>query len=144
MQPGRTARFPRVLCDGATPIGVVNGLDGLYGITRHGGANRSGTLYTTAGGYQVLHSFLSYYPEGTPNSLTQTRQAICTARPVLSIIADTPTYGLSNVPAKLDPVSLADISGTEAVSSWISTDALGNVYGTTDVGGQYFRVTHSS
>jgi len=61
--------FPAFYNDGSTPIGVVNGSDGLYGITGSGGTYRAGTLYTTAGGYQVLHSFMGMDPEGSPTSL---------------------------------------------------------------------------
>ena len=135
--------FPTSFQDGATPIGVVNGSDGLYGITASGGTQRAGTLYTTAGGYQVLHSFLGMDPEGSPTSLaadqvgnlygaTSYSYVVCTAPG-----PPTTFYGSSIFQSSSpdwDPLILKnnDFIPFTPVTSWVSTDALGNVFGTTD------------
>ena len=62
--------FPAFRGDGAAPLGVAYGSSGLFGITKHGGTNGTGTLYTTAGGYRVLNSFGPYQTGGGPTSVT--------------------------------------------------------------------------
>jgi uncharacterized repeat protein (TIGR03803 family) len=129
--------FPSFSGDGEAPIGVVNTSNGLYGITRRGGANRGGTLYTTAGGYQVLHSFLPTYPEGTPGSLTADQ-----AGNLYGGFSYSTNCGFANQsvfqvsPPSWSPVSLASIGSSPGASVYVSTDTLGNIYGTTDFGGQ--------
>ncbi|MGA2686649.1 MAG: choice-of-anchor tandem repeat GloVer-containing protein [Candidatus Korobacteraceae bacterium] len=135
--------FPAFYNDGSTPIGVVTGSDGLYGITGSGGTQRAGTLYTTAGSYQVLHSFMGMDPEGSPTSLvadlagnlygaTSYSYVVCTAPG-----PPTTFYGSSifqSSPPGWDPSILKnfDFIPFTPVTSWVSTDAMGNVYGTTD------------
>jgi hypothetical protein len=134
--------FPSFAGDGEAPVGVVNTSSGLFGITRRGGANRGGTLYTTAGGYQVLHSFMPTYPEGTPSSLTADQ-----AGNLYGGFSYSSNCGFAYhqsvfqvSPPSWNPVSLASIgSSPGVVSVFVSTDTLGNIYGTTDFGGQYFQ-----
>ncbi len=128
--------FPAFLGDGITPIGgAVNGPDGLYGLTSLGGGNRTGTLYTTAGGYQVLHSFGPYQISGGPTSLAadQAGNLYGTDSFRNCFVAGANVSQFS--PPGWDPVTLISFT-TNVLSSWVSTDALGNVYGTTDFGGQ--------
>jgi uncharacterized repeat protein (TIGR03803 family) len=138
--------FPAFPNDGRNPEGVVNGSDGLYGITGSGGEHGSGTLYTTAGGYQVLHSFIDSDPEGNPTSLAADQAGNLYG-------TDTYTYflcdGLQYVevwgtsvfqssPPDWNPFILTNIDFLfSPVSSRVSTDALGNVYGTTDTYGSF-------
>ena len=139
--------FPAFQLDGSSPGGVVSGSNGLYGITASGGANRSGTFYTTAGGYQVLHSFNSN-PEGNPVSLTadQAGNLYVTASYV-SYMCTKPggeqEFGTTSVfqmsPPGWDPLGLVSLQQFDtSLSSWISTDASGNIYGTTDKYGGNF------
>jgi uncharacterized repeat protein (TIGR03803 family) len=146
--------FPASGGDGSDPIGVVNSSNGLYGITGTGGANASGTLYTTAGGYQVLHSFAGGDPEGSPTSLTADQAGnlygassyslfMCTRAGGYMEFYGTSIYQLS--PPGWNPFILENIGVVPftPLTSWVSTDALGNVYGTTDnVGlGDVFELT---
>jgi uncharacterized repeat protein (TIGR03803 family) len=129
--------FPAFNGDGSTPIGVVNGSDGLYGITMDGGSNRSGTFYTTAGGYQILHSFVPDFSEGNPISL---------AADQVGNLYGTSSFsggcgGGSSTVFQLSPPDWNPVTLTSSFqfSSWVSTDAAGNVYGTTDSGGLNFQ-----
>jgi hypothetical protein len=147
--------FPAFQLDGSSPGGVVSGSNGLYGITASGGASRSGTFYTTAGGYQVLHSFNSN-PEGNPVSLTadQAGNPYVTASYV-SYFCQQPggekELGTTSVfqmsPPGWDPLNLMSFQQIDtSLSSWISTDASGNIYGTTDryggnFSGNVFKLT---
>ena len=135
--------FPAFRGDGNNPIGVVSGSDGLYGITGSGGNMGAGTLYTTAGGYQVLHNFAFNYPEGSPNSLAADQAGNLYGTSIYSSpcgVADATVFQSS--PPGWDPVPLASI-GPDATGllSWITTDALGNIYGTTNNDGAYFSGT---
>ncbi len=129
--------FPAFNGDGITPIGVVNGSDGLYGITTEGGSNLSGTLYTTAGGYQILHSFEPDVSEGNPISLAADQVGNLYGT---SSFSGSCGGGSSTVfqlsPPDWNPVTL---TSSFQFSSWVSTDAAGNVYGTTDFGGLNFQ-----
>ncbi len=135
--------FPAFGGDGTNPIGVVSGSDGLYGITGSGGNMGAGTLYTTAGGYQVLHNFAFNYPEGSPNSLAADQAGNLYGTSTYSSpcgVADATVSQLS--PPGWDPVPLASIGpDTLGLLSWITTDALGNIYGTTNFDGAYFSGT---
>jgi uncharacterized repeat protein (TIGR03803 family) len=135
--------FPSFFEDGSAPIGVVNGSDGLYGITGLGGTQRAGTLYTTAGGYQVLHSFMGMDPEGSPTSLAADQVGNLYGATSYSYVECTklgpPTtfYGTSifqSSPPGWDPLILNNSESIPytPLTSWVSTDASGNVYGTTD------------
>jgi uncharacterized repeat protein (TIGR03803 family) len=135
--------FPAFYNDGSTPIGVVTGSDGLYGITGSGGTQRAGTLYTTAGGYQVLHSFMGMDPEGSPTSLAADQAGNLYGATSYSYVECTklgpPTtfYGTSifqSSPPGWDPLILNNSESIPytPLTSWVSTDASGNVYGTTD------------
>ena len=127
--------------DGVGPLDVVNGSSGLYGITGAGGAERLGTLYTTAGGYQVLHSFMSIAPEGSPTSLTVDPMGNLYGAASYSYIdcLQTRVYGTSIYqlsPPGWSPAILFHSENTNTpLTSWVSTDALGNVYGTTNSDG---------
>jgi len=127
--------FPAFHSDGITPIGVVNGSDGLYGLTSHGGGYGTGTLYTTEGGYQVLHSFGPYQLNGGPTSLAADQAGNLYGADSFRncFLAGANVSQFS--PPGWDPVTLISFT-TDELSSWVSTDALGNVYGTTDFGGQ--------
>ena len=138
--------FPAFRNDGASPIAVVNGSNGLYGITGSGGQDGDGTFYTTAGGYQVLHNFAGGY-DGTPISLAADQAGnlygtntysyiICTA-PGEEEWVGTSVFKLS--PPDWNPSVLTDIAQLYGppVSSRISTDTLGNIYGTADAQGLY-------
>jgi len=115
----------------------------LYGITGSGGASRSGTFYTTAGGYQVLHSFTGGDPEGSPVSLTADQAGnlygtgsysyfMCVGPGGYEEFYGTSVYQLS--PPGWNPLILNNIDFViyTPLSSRISTDASGNIYGTTD------------
>jgi len=134
--------FPAFYDDGANPIGVVAGSDGLYGITSGGGDHRSGALYTTAGSYQILHSFMGTDPEGTPTSLAADQAGnlygassysyvVCTVPGPPLTVYGTSVYQLA--PPSWNPAILTNIDFVPftPVTSWVSTDTLGNVYGTT-------------
>ena len=135
--------FPAFRGDGSTPIGVVNGSDGLYGITairwRH---TRAGTLYTTAGGYQVLHSFTGTDPEGSPTSLAADQAGNLYGATSYSYVQCTQAGPLYDVlwhvvlqlsPPDWDPLILENTSPSYTpLTSWVSTDASGNLYGTDD------------
>jgi uncharacterized repeat protein (TIGR03803 family) len=135
--------FPAFPNDGATPIGVVKGSDGLYGITGSGGQHAYGTFYTTAGGYQVLHSFVVGDPVGRPISLAadQGGNLYGTANYVsYSCLTPTAHVQIFNVsPPDWNPLILTSLDKEAEVelSSWISTDSVGNIYGTTDDYGAY-------
>jgi uncharacterized repeat protein (TIGR03803 family) len=133
--------FPGFPNDGLNPAGVVSGSNGLYGITGLGGTNGSGTLYTTAGGYQVLHNFMSGGPEGNPTSLAADQSGnlygtdnysyfACTAGGYNQIFG---TSVFQASPPDWNPSILQTVSEIEVPLSYqVSTDALGNVYGTTN------------
>ncbi len=137
--------FPGFLNDGLNPAGVVSGSNGLYGITKLGGTYDSGTLYTTAGGYQVLHNFMSGGPEGNPTSLAADQAGNLYGTDNYSYFACTAggynqIFGTAVFQASApdwNPSILQDISQINVPLSYqVSTDALGNVYGTTN--GYYF------
>lgn len=140
--------FPSSYNDGSDPEGVVNGSDGLYGFTGSGGTQRAGTLYTTAGGYQVLHSFMGTDPEGSPTSLaadqmgnlygaTNYSYTICTAPGTPAPGPPTTFYGTSvyqSSPPGWIPSILYNSQNIPftPLTSWVSTDSSGNIYGTTN------------
>ena len=140
--------FPAFQQDGAHPAGVISGSDGLYGLTTLGGTAESGTLYTTAGGYQVLHNFSADPPEGNPTSLAADRSGNLYAASSYSYWTcwdgqPIQAYGRSVFELSApdwNPVILEnyDYLFDPAASSWVSTDAQGNIYGTTDAGGNNF------
>jgi uncharacterized repeat protein (TIGR03803 family) len=138
--------FPAFSGDGSRPIGVVNGSHGLYGITGSGGDHNAGTFYTTAGGYQVLHSFAGG-GEGSPTSLAADQAGnlyatssysyiICTA-PGEEQVYGTSVSQLS--PPDWNPFVLENLGQVfgPPLSSSISTDTLENIYGTIDNYGSY-------
>ncbi len=133
--------FPGFLNDGLNPAGVVSGSNGLYGITGLGGTYDSGTLYTTAGGYQVLHNFMSGGPEGNPTSLAADQAGNLYGSDTYTYFACTAggyneiwgTAVFQASPPDWSPSILQNISQILGpVSYKVSTDALGNVYGTTN------------
>ncbi len=140
--------FPAFQQDGAHPTGVISGSDGLYGLTTSGGTAGSGTLYTTAGGYQVLHNFSADPPEGNPTSLAADQAGNLYAASSYSYWTcwdgqPIEAYGRSVFqlsPPDWNPLTLENYDSRfdPAASSWLSTDAQGNVYGTTDFGGTNF------
>jgi uncharacterized repeat protein (TIGR03803 family) len=121
--------FPAFPGDGKTPVGLVNGSDGFYGITELGGSNNSGTLFTTAGNYQVLHNF-TQYTEGSPMSLAAdpTGNLYVTSSFVPSPCEREQGRVFSMSAPDWNPSTLASFQGQ--FLSWVSTDSLGNVYGT--------------
>jgi uncharacterized repeat protein (TIGR03803 family) len=126
--------------DGANPYGVISGRGGLYGITRYGGSNGAGTLYTLAGGYQVIHNFASYAPEGNPISLVadQAGNLYGTSNfvPIICFPYGGDLYELSYPDWNIETLLILGGNGGRT-SSWVSTDASGNVYGTADNIGAY-------
>jgi len=129
--------FPAFSGDGSNPAGVVSTSNGLYGITANGGAGRSGTLYTTAGGYQVLHSFTSDPPEGNPVTLAadQAGNLYGSSAYTFCFGAGASVFQLSA--PDWDPLILANFVTSPGISSWVSSDASGNVYGTTNITGDH-------
>jgi uncharacterized repeat protein (TIGR03803 family) len=141
--------FPGFPNDGLNPGGVVSGPTGLYGFTALGGTNGSGTLYTTAGGYQVLHNFMS--GEGNPTGLAADQAGNlygtdtytyyeCTVPGGYNEFFGTSVFQAS--PPDWNPSILQTISQIfffGPVSYQVSTDALGNIYGTTNASsGSYY------
>jgi uncharacterized repeat protein (TIGR03803 family) len=126
--------FPAFPGDGKYPVGLVSGSDGLYGITVVGGSYGGGTLFTTAGGYQVLHNF-TQYTEGNPMSLAADQAGNLYVTSSFSPGPCEPQQGrvFSLSAPDWTPSTLASFQGQ--FSSWLSTDALGNVYGAGDTGG---------
>jgi len=132
--------FPAFQNDGVTPVGVVQGPNGLYGITAAGGAQGSGTLYTTAGGYQVLHSFTGTAQEGSPTGLAVDPAGNLYGSSNYSYFQcwdlqyreffGTSVFQVS--PPDWTPVVLAnnDFLNFSPVAYHIATDAQGNLYGT--------------
>ena len=129
--------FPAFQGDGYAPLGVVNGLDGLYGLTNHGGNYGTGTLYTTAGSYQVLHSFGPYEISGNPTSLTADAAGNLYATESFRNCFASGANVSQFSPPDWNGLLLVTLSLESEISSWVSTDASGNVYGTTDYGGQF-------
>jgi uncharacterized repeat protein (TIGR03803 family) len=126
--------FPAFQGDGNIPIGVVNASERLYGITKSGGQYGAGTFYTTGGGYQLLHSFTDA-EIGNPNSLAADQAGNLYGSAGRSSNCPRGNGGavFSLSPPDWDPLTLVAFGPTGgAVSSWISTDAQGNVYGATD------------
>ena len=132
--------FPAFTNDGVTPVGVVQGPDGLYGITQAGGDNRGGTLYTTAGGYQVLHSFTGTAEEGRPTGLAADQAGNLYGSSSYSYFQcwdlhyteffGTSVFQLSSPTWSPSILANNDFLNFSPVSYAISTDASGNVYGT--------------
>ena len=121
--------FPAFPGDGKTPVGMLSGPNGFYGITELGGSYGRGTLFTTAGGYQVLHNF-TQYTEGNPMSLAadQTGNMYVTSGFSPSPCEQQQGRVFSLSAPDWTPTTLASFQGQ--FLSWVSTDALGNVYGT--------------
>jgi uncharacterized repeat protein (TIGR03803 family) len=126
--------FPAFPGDGKTPLGVVSGSDGLYGITELGGSDGGGTLFTTAGGYQVLHNF-TQYTEGNPMSVAADQAGNLYVTSSFSPSSCEQEQGRVFSLSAPDwiPSTLASFQGQ--FLSWLSTDTLGNVYGTDESGG---------
>jgi uncharacterized repeat protein (TIGR03803 family) len=126
--------FPAFPGDGKTPVGIVSSPDGFYGITELGGSNNNGTLFTTAGGYQVLHNF-TQYTEGYPMSVAADQAGNLYVTSSFSPGPCEPQQGrvFSLSAPDWTPSTLASFQGQ--FLSWLSTDALGNVYGTDESGG---------
>ncbi len=146
--------FPASGGDGSDPIGVVNGSNGLYGITGTGGGYNGGTLYTTAGGYQVLHSFMPEGPDGYPTSLTVDQAGnlygassfvsyMCTQAGGYQQFGNAEIFNVT--PPGWEPSILFSFLQIETpLSSRVSTDSSGNIYGTTDYledTGNVFKLT---
>ena len=131
--------FPAFPGDGKYPVGLVSGSNGLYGITAVGGSYGGGTLFTTAGGYQVLHNF-TQNTEGNPISLAADRAGNLYATSSFSPSPCEQEQGrvFSLSPPDWNPFTLASFQ--DEFSSWISTDTLGNVYGTNVSGRSYGNV----
>jgi uncharacterized repeat protein (TIGR03803 family) len=108
----------------------------LYGITELGGSTDSGTLFTTAGGYQVLHNF-TQYTEGYPMSVAadQAGNLYVTSSFTPSYCEQEQGRVFSLSAPDWNPSTLASFQG-QFLSS-LSTDTLGNVYGTNDFQGTY-------
>jgi hypothetical protein len=126
--------FPAFPGDGKTPLAVVSGSGGLYGITELGGSNNNGTLFTTAGGYQVLHNF-TQYTEGYPMSVAADQAGNLYVTSGFSPGPCEPQQGrvFSLSAPDWTPSTLASFQGQ--FLSWLSTDTLGNVYGANAFGG---------
>lgn len=138
--------FPAFPLDGAAPLGVVNGSNGLYGITRRGGQYGNGELYTTAGGYQVLYDF-GPYRDGNAVSLAADQLGnLYGTDGVLrcSGLGEANVYQFSA--PNWSPLTLYGFENTGSTLSHVSTDSQGNVYGTTDnsyeaLQGNVFKLT---
>jgi len=129
--------FPGMPNDGLGPIGVVNGSGGLYGITTGGGLFGTGTLYTAAGGYQVLHSFGPYQINGGPTSLAADSVGnLYSGDTFHNCFADGTTISQFSPPDFVQTILTNIDIGDGPLTSWVSTDILGNVYGTIEMGGQ--------
>jgi uncharacterized repeat protein (TIGR03803 family) len=134
--------FPAFPNDGRNPIGVASGSNGLYGITGSGGEYGAGTLYTTAGGYQVLHNFMPNGPDGNPTSLTADQAGnlygaanyvsyVCLGPGGYEPVGNAQVFTLS--PPDWNPFIVGSLQQFfTSLSSRVSTDTLGNIYGTTD------------
>jgi len=131
--------FPAFSGDGAGPLGVIRGAGGLYGLTWYGGTYDSGTAYTSAGGYQLLHSFIPN-GEGNPVSLAADPAGNLFVTAIYAIEGCT-YYGTASVFELSYPNwnlgTLATFSNYAPVSAWVATDSSGNVYVTTDYVGNF-------
>lgn len=140
--------FPESAGDGLTPGGVVSGPGGMYGFTTAGGQYGGGTAYTITGGYQTLQSF-DPNDFGIPTSLAADQAGNL----YVAGTTNSPACGSGGgtiaqlSPPNWNPLPLITFGGdTPATTSWISTDALGNVYGTavgglSGPGGTVFELT---
>jgi uncharacterized repeat protein (TIGR03803 family) len=132
--------FPAFQGDGVGPTGVVRTVDGLYGITVSGTDPDSiGTLYTTAGGYHVLEEVA-----GGPGQMDSVAadQAGNVFYTFSSMGGDCQYGGLVEVDefSSGRDMSLVQFGDLPELTSWVSTDASGNVYGTVDNLGGYGNV----
>jgi uncharacterized repeat protein (TIGR03803 family) len=123
--------FPAYPGDGKVPIGVVGSPDPLYGVTFRGGIDDSGTFFTTAGGYHVLHNFNSF-TEGNPMSMAadQAGNVYGSSSASPSPCEEEVGTVFSLSPPDWNPFTLLSFQGRPALS-WVSTDTHGSVYGTT-------------
>jgi uncharacterized repeat protein (TIGR03803 family) len=123
--------FPAYPGDGESPIGVVGSPDALYGVTFRGGIDDSGTFFTTAGGYHVLHNFNSF-TEGNPMSMAadQAGNVYGSSSASPSPCEEEVGTVFSLSPPDWNPFTLLSFQGRPALS-WVSTDTHGSVYGTT-------------
>jgi uncharacterized repeat protein (TIGR03803 family) len=134
--------------DGANPQGVIQGQGGLFGTTKYGGGLNSGTVFTTAGGYQMLYAFEPGIGGGNPVSLAADQAGNLYVTTTWAPLTCTPggamLYQLSYPDWNIEGIwNWAIYGGTE--SSWVATDTSGNVYGTTNYGtwgqGEVFKLT---
>ena len=124
--------FPAFRGDGYSPMGVVAGANGLFGLTSGGGSNGTGALYTTIGGYQIINNFGQYE---TPLSLASDLAGNAyTANTFENDCSDRGTNITQFSPPNWTPSVLATL---DDLDTWIATDTAGNIYGTFDVGGQH-------
>jgi len=140
--------FPGSPGDGANPQGVIQGQGGLFGTTKYGGGPNSGTVYTTAGGYQMLYAFEPGIGGGNPVSLAADQAGNLYVTTTWAPLTCTPggamLYQLSYPDWNIESIwSWTIYGGSE--SSWVTTDTSGNVYGTNSYGvwgqGEIFQLT---
>ena len=135
--------FPAFQNDGLAPFDVVSSAGHLYGLTAGGGTHSGGTVYTWNGIYQIIHNFQPDDTEGTPVDIA-TDQA--------GNVYVTTTWAYSgacgDAGGGVIQLSYPSWNPTEiyswwqwyqqhGVTSWVSTDSAGDVYGTTAESGQY-------
>jgi uncharacterized repeat protein (TIGR03803 family) len=135
--------FPASSNDGTAPFGVVSSQGRLYGLTAGGGRNGGGTVYTWNGIYQRAHDFQPDYTEGIPVSLaadhagniyvttTWAQTGVCGSGGGEVIQLSYPLWNATQI------YSWWLWYAQHGVTSWVSTDSSGNVYGTTAESGIY-------
>jgi uncharacterized repeat protein (TIGR03803 family) len=144
--------FPAFPGDGTGPQGVINGQGGLYGTTYGGGTYQTGTVYTLAGGYQVLYNFnFSGQGEGGwPLYLAADQAGNLYGSATYGYLINGCYYVWYGTVFELTYpdwtlVTLKTWSNVGGpLSAWVTPDASGNVYGTVipwDGDGEVFKLT---
>jgi uncharacterized repeat protein (TIGR03803 family) len=142
--------FPAFPGDGENPLGLVSGAGGLYGLTFGGGAYQTGTLYTLAGGYNVLLSFSFPSGQGWPVDLAADQGGNLYVADTSGTLVNGCYYIFSGAISKLTYpdwtqetlVSWGNLANP--LTAWVTPDTSGNVYGTVILGyslGEVFKLT---
>lgn len=145
--------FPAFSGDGVNPVGVVSGAGGLYGLTWGGGAYYSGTVYTLAGGYNILYNFNFQSGQGLgggPIDLAADASGNLYVSATNAYLVNNCFLLWNGTIFELtypdwSQVTLMNWQNLGApLNAWMTPDASGNVYGTVIPGegaGEVFKLT---